>query len=282
MKKLFAIALALMLCISVLSVSAFAAFDNVTSLAIVGEGIPGVASWDPADAAGDMTEVSDGVYEKTLELPAGTTMTFKIAGNDTWDDTCNFGSATIVLNEVADLACGGDSGNMTLSASEAMTVKITVNLTGETATILVEGDGETLPPPAPTGDFYVAGEGDLFGNWAVADENQKMTKGDDGIYTKTYENVPAGKYSIKVTQGDWNKESWGGNGENGNLDFETHEAGELVVKFNPNTHEIILTLNDNRIEIPDTGDVSLAAVSVALLAATAGLVVVVSKKKEIA
>lgn len=281
MKKLFAIALALMLCISVLSVSAFAAFDNVTSLAIVGEGIPGVASWDPADAAGDMTEVSDGVYEKTLELPAGTTMTFKIAGNDTWDDTCNFGSATIVLNEVADLACGGDSGNMTLSASEAMTVKIIVNLTGETATILVEGDGETLPPPAPSGDYYVAGVGALCGaEWDAGNADNKMTKGDDGIYTKTYSNVAAGKYSIKVTQGDWNKESWGGNGENGNFDFEVPEDGEVIVKFNPETQKVSVVVNGD--EIRPFGDVSLTAVSVALLAATAGLVVVVSKKKEIA
>lgn len=162
MKKMIAIALVLMLCISALSVTAFAAFDTVQSLAVVGSGIPGVAEWKPEDPAGDMTEVSEGIWEKTLVMTAGTTMKFKVAGNDKWDDTCNFGSANIVLGEKADLTCSGTSSDMPFTADKDMTIKITVDLTGDTATILVaevapqggESGGETVNPG--TGDMSLA------------------------------------------------------------------------------------------------------------------------------
>lgn len=160
MKKMIAIVLALMLCVTALSVTAFAAWDNVSAMDIVGEGVEGI-NWAPAEDLGNMTKVSAGIWEKTLEVPAGATVKFKAAGNNAWDDTCNFGSATIVLGEAADLYCGGDSGNMEFTADKAMTVKFTVNLTGETATILVsevvaggETGGETVNPG--TGDMNMA------------------------------------------------------------------------------------------------------------------------------
>ena len=397
MKKLFAIALALMLCVSVMSISAFAAFDNVNSLAIVGTGIPGVKEWAPEDPAGDFTEVSDGIWEKTLELPAGTSMKFKIAGNDKWDDTCNFGSATIVLGEVADLECSGGSVDMPFTADSAMTIKITVDLTGDVATILVAKAGGSTPEVKPEDTkpedtkpadaaYYVAGSGTLCGsNWKENDEANKMTAGKNGIYTKTYKNVAAGDYELKVTNGTWDtcwpaenykfnvaeaadvvvefdsangtvnvkvggkstekeedkkpsvdpnatyivagvagvcgsewnpsdvankmtyadgiytityknvaagkyslkvtngtwEQSWGGTGENGNFDFEVTAASDVTVEFNPAKGQVSLIIGNERIDGPaTTGDVSLAAVSVALLAATAGLVAVVSKKKE--
>ena len=149
MKKLFAILCALV-CLAMLCIPAMAAFDTVESLAVVGTGIPGVGEWKPEDPAGDMTEVSDGIWEKTLDLTAGTSMKFKVAGNDAWDDTCNFGSATIILGEKADLTCSGMSSDMPFTAEKDMTVKITVDLTGDVATILVAEvtDGETpVEPP---------------------------------------------------------------------------------------------------------------------------------------
>ena len=149
MKKLFAILCALA-CLAMLFIPAMAAFDTVESLAVVGTGIPGVGEWKPEDPAGDMTEVSDGIWEKTLDLTAGTSMKFKVAGNDAWDDTCNFGSATIVLGEKADLTCSGMSSDMPFTAEKDMTIKITVDLTGDVATILVAEvtDGETpVEPP---------------------------------------------------------------------------------------------------------------------------------------
>ena len=240
MKKIIAIALALMLCVGMLSVSAFAAFE-VDSLAVVGDGIPGVPAWAPEAPEGDMTKTADGIYEKTLELPAGTNMQFKIAGNDGWVDSCNFGSATIVLGEKADLACGGDSGNMSFSATEAMTIKITVDLTGDVATILVvdanaaggddtttggddtttggddtttggddtttggddttTGGDDTTVEIDPNANYFVAGQAGLCGvEWEPGAEANKMTVNANGTYSITYKNVAAGSYEFKIVK----------------------------------------------------------------------------------
>lgn len=154
MKKIIAIALALVMCLGIMSMVTFAAAPELSSLAIVGENIPGVGNWDPADATGDMTKVSDGVYEKVLDCPAGTNMNFKIAGNDKWDDTCNFGSATLTLGQKADLECSGGSGNMNLTFDKAIKIKITVDVNpmndGGAATILVEEVTDGTKPTQPT------------------------------------------------------------------------------------------------------------------------------------
>lgn len=293
MKKMIAIALVLMLCVSALSIAAFAAFDTVESLAVVGTGIPGVKEWDPADPAGDMTQVSTGIWEKTIVCPAGTNMKFKVAGNDKWDDSCNFGSATIVLGETANLECSGGSGDMPFSVSAETTIKITVDLTGETATITVVdvnggnggsegGNGGAVVTPPPSFDaYYVAGTGALCNGkeWDPGAAENAMTKGDDGLWTITYTNVPAGEYEVKVTAGSWDN-NWGANGAaNGeNVKFSISEAGDITVKFNPATGYINVYNGDN----PLTGDstLNLAGLSIALLAATAGVVALTGKKKE--
>lgn len=154
MKKLFAILCALA-CLAMLCIPALAAPDGIDSLAVVGSGIPGVGEWKPEDPAGDMTEVSDSVYEKTLELTANQTMTFKIAGNDKWDDTCNFGGASLVLGETADLPISTLGGDMVFTAEKDMTLKITVDLTAFasgsgakiTLTEVTEGGDEPVAPP---------------------------------------------------------------------------------------------------------------------------------------
>ena len=289
MKKIIAIALVLMLCVSALSINAFAIFDTVESLAVVGTGIPGVGEWDPADPAGDMTEVSEGIWEKVIECPAGTSMKFKVAGNDKWDDSCNFGTATIVLGQVADLECSGGSKDMPFSVAEATTIKITVNLTAEPATILVEdvnGGNDTPPvqppvvePPVTNNTYYVAGSSALCNGkeWDPGAAENVMTKGDDGIWSITYTNVPAGEYELKVTAGSWDN-NWGADGAaNGeNVKIVVEEAGDVTVKFNPANNMISVYLGDN----PLTSDVSLAGVAVALLAATAGVVALVGMKKK--
>ncbi len=154
MKRISAILLALMLMCSIMAIPAFAAYDTVESLAIVGSGIPGAGEWDPADPAGDMVEVSDGIYEKVVTLTAGTTMTFKVAGNDKWDDTCNFGNgAALELGAVTDLPISTFGGDMTFTANADATIKITVNLTSDVATILIENsDGSTPVVPDPPVD----------------------------------------------------------------------------------------------------------------------------------
>ena len=159
MKKIIAIALALVMCLGIMSMVAFAAPEGLNSLAVVGSGIPGVAEWDPKDAAGNMTEVSDGVFTKTLDCAAGTSMKLKIAGNDAWDDNWNFGSATLVLGQKADLTNGPGSTDMPLTIAKAGKITITVDVNpmkdGGAATILVEegtgnGGGNTTTTTQPT------------------------------------------------------------------------------------------------------------------------------------
>lgn len=125
------------------------------SLALVGDGIPGVGTWIVEDAAGDMTKVSDTVYTKEVAVTAGTTMKFKIAGNDSWDSGYNFGGAeegvVVALGTALDLASGAESKDLTLTADKNCTLKFTVTLGEEgAASLLVEevaGSATTDPKP---------------------------------------------------------------------------------------------------------------------------------------
>lgn len=162
MKKIIAIALVLMMSLSIMTMAVSAAPAGLNSLAVVGSGIPGVSEWTPSDAAGDMTEVSEGVFEKILDCAAGTSMKLKIAGNDTWDDNWNFGSATLVLGQKADLTNGSGSTDMELTVAKACKIKITVDLNGlangGAATILVDEvtSGGTQPTVTTTNKQPVA------------------------------------------------------------------------------------------------------------------------------
>lgn len=276
MKKLLAILCVLaMLCM--LCVPAFA-YEGLNSLAIVGSGIPDVGNWDPADAAGDMDEVEDGVFVKEISLTAGTTMEFKFAGNDEWNDAFNFGSATIESGKTVDLVCGNGAQNMKISVSQDTTLKFTVNVNpmadGGAATLLVEGDGIGEAPAVTYDSYYVAGQAGLVGeDWVV--DGAQMVEISDGIYELTFGNVAAGEYQFKVTVGNWDA-CWGGDGPDGNYMLNVTEAGDVTITFKIADGSISVKLPTT----PETGDVSIAAVCVAMLAATAGLVCTISKKKE--
>ena len=103
-------------------------FQIPDTLAIVGSGIPGVSEWDPADPAGDMTEITYLCYQIDIPCPAGTSMTFKFAGNDAWDDTCNLGSASGSFGEALDMVNSGESADIGLSVSEGVILRFTVDL----------------------------------------------------------------------------------------------------------------------------------------------------------
>ena len=158
MKRVVAIGLALIICLSAMAVLVCAAPETLNSLAIVGEGIPGVAIWDPADPNGDMQETSESVFTRMITFDTPGSMKFKVAGNDYWDDRWNFGGTTggeeIVLGEKMDLFCASASCDLTLTVDDPGDYLITVDLTpmaqGGAATILVEEDGVPEPPQEPT------------------------------------------------------------------------------------------------------------------------------------
>lgn len=128
------------------------------SLALVGDGIPGVGTWIVEDAAGDMTKESDTVYTKEIAVTAGITMKFKIAGNDSWDSGYNYGGAeegaTVAVGTAMDLTGGAESKDLTLTTDKDCTLKFTVTLTDGAASLLVEEvagstGGEEVKPTEP-------------------------------------------------------------------------------------------------------------------------------------
>lgn len=130
--------------------------EKLNSLALVGAGLPGIGEWAVDDAAGDMTKVSDTVYTKEIAVTNGTTLTFKVAGNDTWDTAYNFGGSedptAVTVGTAMDLVSGNESKNLTLTASKDCTLKFTVTLKEDgTASLLVEeGEAPAATEPAET------------------------------------------------------------------------------------------------------------------------------------
>ena len=138
---------------------------------------------------------------------------------------------------------------------------------------------ETKPAetePAVLSEYRIVGSADFLGNWDAAHEAGRMTEIGDGLYEITFKNVAAGDYEFKVTMGSWEK-NWGIGGQDGaNFQFSVEDAGDVTIVFNVNDGSVNVKLPT----IPETGDMGLTAVCVAMLAAAAGLVCTVSKKKE--
>ena len=94
--------------------------------------------------------------------------------------------------------------------------------------------------------YIVAGFGSLCGsNWDPSDQNNRMTDEDgDGIYTKTYENLAAGTYELKVTTGSWSK-SWGDPEKGSNYILTVGEDGtDVTVGFDTAKEKILIFLDD--------------------------------------
>ena len=271
MKKMIAIVLALMLCVSALSVVAFAAEGTeVTIVPHESWEAVYVYTWGGVDMGGwpgtQINANADGKYVVTIN---GTIDGMVIGSGDGKPQTI-------------------DIKDLDLTKSAAL---ITIGEAGgdgkHTYTISYDGGQTTEKPedkPVVIDAYYVAGTKDLCNGkeWVVDAAENKMTKGDDGVWSITYTNVAAGEHKLKVTSGDWSK-CWGaaeGGDADGNFVINVAEAGaEIVVKFNPANEKVSIIVNGED-AIPATGDMGLAGVSVALLAATAGLIAVVSKKKE--
>ena len=225
-----------------------------------------LGNWAECNQAGKMTE-SNGIYVKEFTgVAAGD---YKLKVNDgTWNNSW-----------------GNNGQDLEFNVAEAnSTVIVKFNPADSTVTVTVNGSNaggnEPAPAPTPTFDaYYVAGTAALCNGkeWDAGAAENLMTKGDNGIWTITYTNVPAGEYELKVTAGSWDN-NWGANGAaNGeNVKITIEEAGDVTVKFNPSNGWISVYHNDN----PLTNDVSLAGIGIALLAATAGVVALVGKKKE--
>lgn len=128
-------------------------------------------------------------------------------------------------------------------------------------------------------DYRVTGNADWLGNWAADNEAGVMMDLGNGSYQVTYSGVAAGDYELKVTKGGTWDENWGANGANGdNVKFTVGEGQDVTITFNAETGKITVSLSGGDSN-PPTGDYTVAALVVAMMAATAGAVVLTKKKE---
>ena len=240
-------------------------------------------TWDPAAAENKMTEVSEGVYEITFEeCDTNTDLQFKFAANGGWD--INWGLATdVVYNTPMEAAYNGGNALLNYESEEEyfdVTLRLditgwdTIKKTGAKITVAIEGAPEptteepttveptteapTTEPVEPTTEapttepvtevtYGVAGDSaDVFGSgWDPTNTANDMTKGEDGVYSITYNDVQAQDISFKVvTNHSWNPSyGWG----TGNYVIKVTEACDVTIKFDPATETI--TVEGENVEI---------------------------------
>ncbi|WP_407721064.1 dockerin type I domain-containing protein [Ruminococcus sp. JE7B6] len=240
-------------------------------------------TWDPAAAENKMTEVSEGVYEITFEeCDTNTEYQFKFAANGGWD--INWGLATdVVYNTPMEAAYNGGNALLNYESEEEyfdVTLRLditgwdTIKKTGAKITVAIEGAPEptteepttveptteapTTEPVEPTTEapttepvtevtYGVAGDSaDVFGSgWDPTNTANDMTKGEDGVYSITYNDVQAQDISFKVvTNHSWNPSyGWG----TGNYVIKVTEACDVTIKFDPATETI--TVEGENVEI---------------------------------
>ena len=128
-------------------------------------------------------------------------------------------------------------------------------------------------------DYRVTGSADWLGNWAADFDGGIMNDMGNGTYQIVFSDVAEGNYELKVTKnGSWD-ENWGEGGMNGgNVKFSAAAGQTVTVTFNAQTGVIDVTVSGGEAN-PELGDYSVAALVVAMMAATAGAVVLTKKKK---
>lgn len=273
MKKALTLVLALVMCLSVLSVAAFAAEYSYVSVTGTLNG------WDPSNADFRMTESSANVYTLTKRLEAGS-YEFKFTANGNWSDL-DLGGAFMGSGVEGDLYWGGS--NIGITVEEACDVTFVLDLTnfdgtnGAKFTVTI-GDKVDKPAdnikvhvsvPAEWGDIYVyVWNPEHLGTWSgtkLEGEYLELPAAFGGMVI----NNGNGIQTVDILDIDLTKsEVWitvGAAGEDGKyaytLSYETSADGGEVNPNNP----------------PQTGD-NIVAMVVAMMFAACGLIVM-SKKR---
>ena len=84
--------------------------------------------------------------------------------------------------------------------------------------------------------YYVVGSEALSGSlWDPCDPNNRMTRGENDVWTKIYQNVAAGEYQLKVTDGSWDNtwydENPGTDGIFGNYVLTLETTADVKIRF---------------------------------------------------
>ena len=221
--------------------------QGITSYTVCGD-FP-FLDWETANQANHMTKGTDGIWTKTYENQTleAKTYQYKVAANDIWDDN-QFPQGMVnqeyTINEAS-------SYNVTFSFNPAKPELIC------TATKVGNGNNDNPgnddpEKPQPEVNVYtLCGDFPCFNeNWAPTKTDNDMLKGENGIWTKKYENITleAKKYQYKVAANhSWGIEDYPANGAN--QEYEITEAGtyNLTFSYNPATPEL-------KCEATKTGD----------------------------
>ncbi len=99
---------------------------------------------------------------------------------------------------------------------------------------------ETTAPTEPAEKVWtVAGNVPAFGgDWNPANMDNKLTQGEDGLFSITFANVAKGEYEFKVTNGTWD-EAYGDGSEN--FYVRLTDDSDLTITFNAETKEITVS-----------------------------------------
>lgn len=230
MKKLIAIAVVLVLCLS-LTVVALAA----DSYYVAGTQDLTGYSWE---ASKNQMTASGSIYTITFQdVPAGK-HEFKVVKNSDWS-TC-WPSSNYILNTDA-------------------VHDVTINFDPSTNTISILLDG------AAQGDSYVvAGDGGLCNgiNWSETNKTNEM-KLSGSVYTITFEDVLPGAYGFKVVKnGSWDT-SW----PSSNYNIDVSAVSDVTITFDPstNTPNATVTPTGEQVEIVNkyvvAGDAGLTGIN---------------------
>ena len=175
------------------------------------------SSWNPEDASNDMTLEGDlyTLVKTDVTLEKGTSYEFKVVKDHAW---------TVAY----------PSNNYTFTVDETGIYTVTVTFNAETQEINVTTvkTGEAGPV-----EHTYSVMGTLGGDsWTVDND---MTKGDDGIYTITFDDVAAGNYEFKVrVDHDWSVSYPGSNYQ---LTVD-QDGSKVVITFNEETKEVNATV----------------------------------------
>ena len=184
----------------------------------------GSSTW-PGDA---MTKGSDGIWY--AEIPAdAANLLFNKAGED---------------GKTADLAMPTD-GNMMFS--------IEANAWGAYGSEI-----EVVEK------YFVAGDEGLCGSgWNPGDAANEMTETTEGVWVKSYTNVAAGSYKLKVTNGSW-VQSWGdpNSGDpDGNYVLVLEADSDVTITFTPADGVVTVSTGSAPVEPSEPADPSEPSVA---------------------
>lgn len=180
----------------------------------------------------------------TITLGAKATYTFKVEDNGTW-----YGNdGTMTSTNCTDWTMSSSKGDCKITTTIAGVYTFKWNNSSKKLSVV-------YPTEAVVIDYYIAGSKGLCGDeWKV--DGIKMVN-NDGVYTHTFTKVPAGTYEFKVTQGDWNKTSYGYGAlatsyknvadKDGNIQVTFAETQDLTVTFQGSTISLNLPEKTNTV-----------------------------------